>query len=949
MSGNSTSRPSQHPQAACECVRFQALRLLGLLAVAVMVALVPTRVLAQENGDCFTCHADKDLTKKRDGKTVSLFVDEKHFGAGAHEKVACIGCHADLKGSDFPHAETLKRPDCGACHTKEAADHAAGLHGRAEARGDAVAPKCGDCHGRGHDIVRARDPRSPVAPAKIPFLCGKCHHEGSPVQRHFDIPQDRIFENFSESIHGEALLKKGLTVAATCVSCHTPHLVLPHTDPRSSIARKNIAGTCAKCHSAIEEVHRKIIKGELWEKEANVLPACPDCHQPHKVRKVFYEQGMADQDCLTCHAKKDIKASSDGRSLWVDAAELAGSRHATRSCSQCHSEVRPSLTRACATITHKVDCAACHAEPAQQYAKSVHGQLQAKGDSNAPSCRECHGTHGTKGRKDSSSPTFSRNVPQLCARCHREGQRAAIRYTGTEHQIIENYSESIHGKGLLKSGLLVTAMCTDCHTSHAILPHEDPASSVNNRNLPATCGRCHSGIEQSFEQSIHSTKVSHSTKKLPVCDDCHSAHRIRRADTLGFKLAITTTCGKCHEQVTKTYFDTYHGKVSQLGYAKTAKCYDCHGAHDILPPSDARSHLSRENVVSTCQKCHAGATRRFAGYLTHATHHDPAKYPWLFWTFWGMTGLLIGTFIIGGTHTLMWLPRAIQMRRELNRDETVHDPKALQYVRFTRVNRVLHIAMIVSFITLALTGMTLKFSYSDWAGILSRFFGGFESAGYIHRAAACLMFGIFVTHIWDLVRRKKREGLTLKQMATGPNTLLPTLKDAKDLWGSLKWFMGRGPRPQYGRWTYWEKFDYFAVFWGIFVIGSTGLMLWFPEVFTRLFPGWLINVATIVHSDEALLAVGFIFTVHFFNTHLRPEKFPMDIVVFTGRMPVEEFKRDKPAEYEALVASGTLEEHLEEPYQPVVIRAVRAFGWTALTLGFLIVVWIIYAMLFAYR
>jgi len=125
-----------------------------------------------------------------------------------------------------------------------------------------------------------------------------------------------------------------------------------------------------------------------------------------------------------------------------------------------------------------------------------------------------------------------------------------------------------------------------------------------------------------------------------------------------------TKCGRCHEDIAKTYFDTYHGKVSQLGYTKTAKCYDCHGAHDILPIADPRSHLSRENVVGTCQRCHEGATRRFAGYLTHATHHDPAKYPWLFWTFWGMTSLLIGTFIFGGVHTLLWLPRAFQMRRE---------------------------------------------------------------------------------------------------------------------------------------------------------------------------------------------------------------------------------------------------------------------------------------------
>jgi predicted CXXCH cytochrome family protein len=919
-----------------------------VLGVLILIG-VPGRVLAQESSDCLECHGDKDLTKKRNGKTVSLFVDGKKFASAVHGKVPCIGCHVDLKGSDFPHAETLKAPTCTPCHEKEASDYAASLHGRAQARGKAVAPKCTDCHGKAHWIVPVRDPASPVAPAKVPFLCGKCHHEGSPVSRAFAIPENRIFENYTESMHGEALLKKGLTVTATCVSCHTPHLVLPHTDARSSIARKNIAKTCTKCHSAIEQVHRKIIRGELWEKEANVLPACPDCHQPHKVRKVFYEQGMADADCLTCHGKKDIKASWDGRSLYVDAAELSASRHSTRSCSQCHSEVRPSLTRACASITHKVDCAACHAEVVQQYDTSIHGMLQAKGEPNAPKCLDCHSAHGTKGKLDPNSPTFSRNVPTLCARCHREGERAAMRYTGTQRHIIKHYTESIHGKGLLKSGLLVTAMCTSCHTAHAILPHDNPRSSVNGANLPATCGKCHSGIETAFESSIHSVKVSHSKKPLPVCSDCHTAHTIQRADTLGFKLGIINTCGKCHPKVTKSYFDTYHGKVSQLGYAKTAKCFDCHGSHDILPPSDPRSHLSRGHVVETCQKCHSGATRRFAGYLTHATHHDPAKYPWLFWTFWGMTGLLIGTFVIGGTHTLLWLPRAVQMRRDLKSGEAVADAKALQYVRFSTVNRVLHISMIVSFMTLALTGLTLKFSYTAWASTLSHLLGGFETTGYVHRAAAMLMFGIFVTHVSDVVRRKRREGLTWKKLLTGPNTMLPTWGDAKDLWRSIKWFLGLGPRPRYGRWTYWEKFDYFAVFWGITIIGSTGLMLWFPELFTHLFPGWFINVATIVHSDEALLAVGFIFTIHFFNTHLRPEKFPMDIVVFTGQMPVEEFKRDKPAEYEKLVASGTLEEHLREPYQPVVIRAVRLFGWAALTTGFLIVVWIIYAMIFAYR
>jgi cytochrome b subunit of formate dehydrogenase len=272
-----------------------------------------------------------------------------------------------------------------------------------------------------------------------------------------------------------------------------------------------------------------------------------------------------------------------------------------------------------------------------------------------------------------------------------------------------------------------------------------------------------------------------------------------------------------------------------------------------------------------------------------------------------------------------------------------------QFRRFTRLNRVLHIGMIISFIGLALTGMTLKFSYTGWAVIMAHLFGGFESAGFIHRFCAVIMFGVFTAHISDLVRLKKKEYKTWKNLLFGPDTMLLTKRDLKDFIDSLKWFLNKGERPAYGRWTYWEKFDYFAVFWGIFVIGSTGLTLWFSEFFTLILPGPFINIATIIHSDEALLATGFIFTIHFFNTHLRPEKFPMDIVIFSGSVPLSEYKLDRPDEYKKLVESGELENYLVEPYQPIVIRTIKIFGWTALAIGFSIVVWIIYAMLFAYR
>ncbi|MFI5113386.1 MAG: hypothetical protein ACHP9S_11195 [Terriglobales bacterium] len=619
------------------------------------------------NDDCLACHSDKSMTAKRGTRTVSLFVDGKKFSGSVHSALSCTSCHADLEGKDLPHSTPLARVQCGACHSDEQKQHANSLHGKAIARGDPLAPHCVDCHGN-HDIVPVKDPRSAVAPLKVPFVCGGCHREGTPVQTNRHIDQHNILENYSESIHGEALFKKGLIVAPNCATCHTAHNILPHTDPNSSIARRNIAATCTRCHAEIEEVHRKTIKGALWEKEAHILPACVDCHQPHKVRNVFYAQGMADADCLRCHSDERLKAA-DGRPMFVRVAEVAGSRHVKVACSQCHSEVNVSRTRPCETITHPVDCSRCHEEIGQQYQRSKHGQLLAAGDNNAPTCKECHGSHRILGKRDPESVTFPTNVPDLCARCHREGNKAAVRYAGRQHEIIQRYNESIHGKGLLKSGLTVTATCTSCHSAHLILPRSDPESSVNPANVPATCGACHHGIQEQFIQSVHSASVTRTGQALPVCSDCHSAHSIRRTDESGFRLEIMDKCGRCHQDIAKTYFDTYHGKVSLLGYTKTAKCYDCHGAHDILPVTDPRSHLSRANVVATCQKCHASATRRFAGYLTHATHHDPKKYPFLFWTFWGMTSLLLGTFVISGLHTLLWLPKALQMRRELRAQE----------------------------------------------------------------------------------------------------------------------------------------------------------------------------------------------------------------------------------------------------------------------------------------
>ncbi|MGD2216394.1 MAG: hypothetical protein PVJ64_06545, partial [Gemmatimonadales bacterium] len=196
--------------------------------------------------------------------------------------------------------------------------------------------------------------------------------------------------------------------------------------------------------------------------------------------------------------------------------------------------------------------------------------------------------------------------------------------------------------------------------------------------------------------------------------------------------------------------------------------------------------------------------------------------------------------------------------------------------------------------------------------------------------------------------RKQASGMRWKEFIFSDSSLIFNKTDLREFVASTKWFFGLGPRPYYGRYTYWEKFDYFAVFWGMFIIGSTGLLLWFPELFTLILPGWTVNVATILHSDEALLAVAFIFTVHFFNTHFRPDKFPMDPVIFTGRITVEELKHDKPREYEQLVRAGKLEEYMTHQYPDKLQRVFRIFAFSALAVGLALIFLILYSMLITY-
>jgi cytochrome b subunit of formate dehydrogenase len=269
---------------------------------------------------------------------------------------------------------------------------------------------------------------------------------------------------------------------------------------------------------------------------------------------------------------------------------------------------------------------------------------------------------------------------------------------------------------------------------------------------------------------------------------------------------------------------------------------------------------------------------------------------------------------------------------------------ALYYQRFRLYHRILHVMVIVSFLGLALTGMSLKFAETSWGPALSWLLGGPFACRILHRIFAIVTFLYFGLHLLWIIRTMVKKGFM--KTFWGPGSMMPQPKDIVQMYQNVKHFLGLGPAPKFDRFTYWEKFDYFAVFWGVVIIGSTGLVLWFPMLFARLLPGIWINAAIIVHSDEALLAVGFIFTIHFFNTHLRPEKFPMDKVIFTGRVTEEELKDERPAEYERLVAEDGLKEIETGEAKHWVYTLAKVGGFTAVAIGLVMVILIVGSLIF---
>lgn len=541
-------------------------------------------------------------------------------------------------------------------------------------------------------------------------------------------------------------------------------------------------------------------------------------------------------------------------------------------------------------------CLECHEDLDEvKFARSVHG---------ANSCNSCHWDitnieeHTVEGSRIQAEPV-------TCHRCHKA--------EGVEHYASAHFINDVE--------------CQDCHTEiHEITPWRGEKARVIRK-----CTICHE--DDGYSESLHGKAVLAGNRDSAVCSDCHELHKTPilsgdEPERVEFRrLFHTQICQKCHADhemmqrngvvliANETYEESYHGKVEHLGYPMlVAGCADCHGFHSILAPDNPRSTISEARLVETCGKCHTNANANFVRWIAHASHYDKEHYPVLYWTFVFMTALLVGVFGVFWLHSFLWWQRAYREKRKMWAAGEFLPPYVEKsgeiYRRFDNVDITIHFVMMVSFFILVLTGLPLKFSHADWARGLVGVFGGPRDAGLIHRICAGITFAYFSAILINIVYfvffREDVKGGPLRRLF-GPDSLAPRWQDVKDIIGMVKWFFGKGPKPRFDRWTYWEKFDFLAVFWGMFAIGLSGLMLWFPDFFSIFLPGWIFNIALIVHSDEALLAAGFIFTVHFFNTHFRPEKFPMDVGIFTGRFPRVEFIDDRPGHYDRLVAEKKLD------------------------------------------
>lgn len=379
-------------------------------------------------------------------------------------------------------------------------------------------------------------------------------------------------------------------------------------------------------------------------------------------------------ECLDCHGDKTIeKTLPDGRtlSLFIDLRAYRASVHGGNSCVTCHADAKAPHGK-----LRKVSCGTCHADAEKSYVGSSHGKMRAKGVTDVPGCDGCHGKHDIRKAGDPAARTFRLNIVATCLRCHmdREIER---KYGLPDWKMMTAYEKSVHGLASRKSGLTGSAVCVDCHGNHAILPGDQPRSATHRQKIPTMCGKCHPGILEQYEESVHGKGMRAGIAESPVCTDCHGEHTIARVGDPSSSVSprnIPKTCSACHEKEGistryalpkkrfSSYMDSFHGIAVEYGMTKAANCSSCHGVHDILPSADPASPVNKANLPKTCGKCHPNAGPNFAKGDVHV-EVSPKKAPGVFFVRLFYTIFITALVILFVLHVGLELYGRMERRR----------------------------------------------------------------------------------------------------------------------------------------------------------------------------------------------------------------------------------------------------------------------------------------------
>jgi cytochrome b subunit of formate dehydrogenase len=606
-------------------------------------------------------------------------------------------------------------------------------------------------------------------------------------------------------------------------------------------------------------------------------------------------------ECLACHSDPNLTTKVDGKdkSLAVDESHFNASIHSMFACVDCHTDVKTAMHE---TTPQKITCAQCHAEQQSAYDRSFHAQALKNGDTRAATCIDCHGSpHEILAASDPGSKVNHAKIASTCGTCH--GQTFVMEASGHSAQPFLSYTQSVHGKAVA-AGSDKAAVCTDCHGSHEILSAGDSKSSIFRFNVPLTCARCHSSIEKEYSESIHGQAIKRGNSQAPVCTDCHGIHSIKNHRDPNSSVSAANlskiTCARCHEGVrlaeelgiagsrSTTYLQSYHGLASKLGSQIVANCASCHGVHNILASSDPRSTINRANLMKTCGQCHPGVGEKFVLGKVHvdaplSADIGSVAVRWIRKFYLSMIAVVIGGMVLH--NFVIWRKKALLRRR-------------LEHRTVTRMNvhqRAQHLILLSSFFVLVITGFALKYPDSFFATIL---FLGERVRGIVHRTAGVVLVTVGVYHLIYVILR--REGRTLVR------DLTPGVQDAFDVWQTMRYYLGLdSARPQFARFTYAEKAEYWALVWGLIVMASTGIMLWAKVSFGSLLPRWWLDVATAIHFYEAILATLAIVVWHFYQVFLDPDVYPMNWTWWDGKMSFEHYREEHSRDVETLLKAAT--------------------------------------------